>query len=290
MTITEPKPPAPGTPEWCRLVTASKLPAIIGLSPWDSPLTMWLKMAGRVPWDEESQAMRRGNMLENAVLDWWNADHPEYTETSRQPWCQLQDENWCGATPDTIGLNEAGEVEAVDAKTTTDDEGDWWEGPPPHYLASSMWQMAMEPRIQRVHLAVLFGRRLTLRTFTVERDDDLCGSLIDRAREFYTSLSADQPPPLSGVAAEYDAIRKAHPEIDKGETATLPGDLAEEYATAYQASKNLRAIQARVLDAMGRAQYAADPNGQRIARRQPSRDGVALYFAGPKTETKEHAA
>ena len=281
--------PEPGTPEWCALVTASKVPALLGLSPWDSPLSMWLKMAGRAPWDAESQAMRRGNMLENAVLDWWLADNPNVSEMERQPWHQLQDETWCGATPDMRVIGADGEPEFVDAKTTTDDEEAWWDGPPAHYLTSSMWQLAMAPHVQRVHLAVLFGRRLTLRTFTVERDDELCGALIDRAREFHLSLAADEPPPLSGMACEYDAIRKAHPEIDRGETATIPADLAAEYVTAYRATKALPAIQAAVLDAMGRAQYAADPDGNRIARRQPSKgDAVALYFAA-KTSTEETA-
>jgi predicted phage-related endonuclease len=280
--------PEPGTPEWCALVTASKVPAILGLSPWDSPLSLWLKMAGRAPWDEENDATRRGNMLENAVLDWWLADHDEFGEVERQEWHVLQDEDWCGATPDmTVAAD--GELAFVDAKTTTDDEEAWWDGPPAHYLTSSMWQLAMAPHVKRVHLAVLFGRRLTLRSFTVERDDDLCGLLIDRAREFYLSLSADTPPPLSGMACEYDAIRKAHPEIDRGESATLPADLVDEYVSAYRASKALRGIQARVLDVMGRAQYGTDEYGNRIARRQPSRDGVALYFAA-KTPATEEAA
>ena len=282
--------PAPGTPEWCRLATASKVPAMLGLSPWDSPLSMWLKMAGRAPWDAESQAMRRGTMLENAVLDWWLADNPEAVEVERQPWCQLIDEDWCGATPDMSILGAGDDVEFVDAKTTTDDEEAWWDGPPAHYLTSSMWQLAMAPHVQRVHLAVLFGRRLTLRTFTVERDDELCGALIDRAREFYNSLAADTPPPLSGMACEYDAIRKAHPDIDRGEFAVMPADLVEEYVTAYRASRDLKAIQARVLDAMGRAQYGTDEHGNRIARRQPSKDGVALYFAAKTPATESETA
>ena len=61
--------PEPGTPEWCALVTASKVPALLGLSPWDSPLSMWLKMAGRAPWDAESQAMRRGNIMRMNGID-----------------------------------------------------------------------------------------------------------------------------------------------------------------------------------------------------------------------------
>lgn len=288
------KAPAPGTPEWCRMVTASKVGAIIGVSPWDSPLTMWLKMAGRIPWDEESEAMRRGNMLEDAVLDWWLKDHPEWVQRGRQEWHTLPDEDWCGATPDMTGF--ADEVpELVDAKTSSTDEH--WGSPgdpdavPPHYLASSMWQLAMAPWAERVHLAVLFGRPFTMRSYTVERDDELCGLLIDRAREFYLSLSADEPPPLSGVVAEYDAIRKAHPEIDPALTVTLPTDLVEEYVAGYWIGRHLDGVKARVLDAMGHARYGTDEHGNRIARRQPKGPAVELRCIAPDpAETLEESA
>lgn len=46
MIITD--PPRPGTPEWRRIVSASKVPAILGLSRWQSPLSMWLKMRGDI--------------------------------------------------------------------------------------------------------------------------------------------------------------------------------------------------------------------------------------------------
>ena len=98
-------------------------------------------------------------------------------------------------------------------------------------------------------------------------------------------------PPPSGSWTVTKEARKAHPEIDRGETATIPADLADEYVTAYRATKALPALQARVLDVMGRAQYGADPDGNRIARRQPSKgDAVALYFAAKTPATEETAA
>ena len=283
----------PGSPEWARLVTASKVAGILSISPWDSQYKVWCVMAGLIPPDPENEAMRRGNMLEDAVLNWWLADNPDAIELGRQVTCQIPDEPWAAATPDMI-VTSGGDTEIVDAKTASDDEG--WGRPgtdeaPKYYIASSMWQLAMHPEAARVRLAVLFGRPFTMREYVIERDDELCGALIDRAREFHLSLAADEPPPLSGMACEYDAIRKAHPEIDRGETATIPADLAAEYVTAYRATKALPAIQAAVLDAMGRAQYADDPDGNRIARRQPSKgDAVTLYFAARTPATEETAA
>ena len=85
---------APGSPEWARLVTASKVAGILGISPWDSQYKVWCVMAGLIPPDPENEAMRRGNMLEDAILNWWLADHPAAIELGRQVTCQIPDEPW----------------------------------------------------------------------------------------------------------------------------------------------------------------------------------------------------
>ena len=39
----------PGSPAWTRRITATKVAAILGVSPWDSPRSMWAKMRGEMP-------------------------------------------------------------------------------------------------------------------------------------------------------------------------------------------------------------------------------------------------
>ena len=41
-------PPTPGSDEWLRRVTASKVPAILGVSRFKSQYTLWHEMAGLV--------------------------------------------------------------------------------------------------------------------------------------------------------------------------------------------------------------------------------------------------
>lgn len=273
----------PGSPAWTRLVTASKVAAILGLSPWDSPRYVWHLMRGELEGKDETRAMRRGNMLENAILDWWLADNPDWVDIGRQPFYSVDD--WCAATPDMLVKHRlTGEEMLVDAKTTGDDES-WVDGEPPaHYVASSLWQLAMAPNVRRVCLAALFGRPFDLQSYYVERDDDLIEHVYDKCRAFYESLTDDDAAPaLSDLPCEYDVVRKVHADIDRKTEAVIPSDLAAEYANAYHAEKALPAIKARVLEVMGRAQYGLDPNGVKIARRQPSRDdAVALYCTAPK--------
>jgi predicted phage-related endonuclease len=281
--------PTPGTPEWAAKVTASKVAAILGLSPFESPYAMWRMMRGDIPWPGETAPMRRGNMLENAVLDWWLADHPDVREVARQRFYPL--EEWAGATPDLDVIDEDGEVAMVDAKTIGRDD-EWGEEPPTHYIASSMWQLACNPAAKRVHLAVLFGSPFDLRTFTVERDDDLIAGIVARCREFYDSLALDDPPALDDSVATYEAVRALHPDIDPDLDVEVDRSIAHEYVTASLALKDAetrdRAARTVLLDAMGRARIATC-DGAKVARRQPNRSGVSLvrtakHIDPPQTE------
>ena len=281
--------PVPGTAEWAAKVTASKVAAILGLSPFDSPFSVWQLMAGNTPPATETRPMQRGNMLENAVLDWWLVDHPEHVEIERQRWYPLGE--WAGATPDMDVTGPTGDREGVDAKTIRDDE-EWADEPPAYYLASSMFQMACAPEMKRIHLAVLFGRPFDLRTYTIERDDALIAQIVAQCRDFYDTVRMGTPPDLDDTVATYEAVKALHPDIDADLDVEIPRDLAHDYVTASLALKDAetadRAARTRLLDAMGRARRATC-DGAKVARRQPNRSGVSLvrvarHIDPPQTE------
>jgi len=282
----------PGSPEWARLVTASKVAGILSISPWDSQYKVWCVMAGLIPPDPENEAMRRGNMLEDAVLNWWLADNPDAIELGRQVTCQIPDEPWAAATPDMI-VTSGGDTEIVDAKTASDDEG--WGRPgtdeaPKYYIASSMWQLAMHPEAARVRLAVLFGRPFTMREYVIERDDELCGALIDHCRAFHATVVSGVMPPLDDSVATYEAVRAQHPDIDRD----LDVQITEAQASDWLASKAAiesadrwhRGATTVLLDQMGKARRAMC-DGLVIARRQPHASGsVSLVRVAPPTPTR----
>jgi putative phage-type endonuclease len=274
----------PGDAEWTRLVTASKVAAILGLSPWDSPRTMWLRMRGELTNDQGNSSTRRGQYLEAGVIAWWKDQHPGLGETFEQVNIGLDDESgaeWASATPDLIGSDDGyGNPFVMDAKTAA--SADDWGQPgtdevPAYYAAQILWQMACYPDAQIGYVAVLFGRpRLDFAEYIIPRDPALIDLIVAQCREFYESLSADVPPPLSDMTCEYDAIRKVHTEIDRDAIAVLPDDLASRYLTDLAHEERSKATKARVLDAMGQARLAKTQDGLTIARRQPKGDAVTL--------------
>lgn len=276
--------PAPGTPEWAAKMTASKVAAVLGLSPWESPYSMWLKMRGDIPADDGSnaEAKSRGHYLEGGVIQWWLDQHGlgDGDGTTMSQYYGERD-GWAAATPDLLAYLEGsldGENAVVDAKTAASDD-DWGDEPPPYYLAQSLWQMWVCDA-DVAYIAVLFGRpRLGFREYRIERDDALIDRIVQRCKAFYDSLALDEAPDLDDSVATYEAIRALHPDIDRDLTVDLDRADAAEWVAAEVALKaaeeRSRLAKSVVLQAMGRARIATC-DGTKVARRQPNRAGVSL--------------
>lgn len=272
---------APGSPEWRKIITASKVAAILGLSPWDSPRSLWHLMRGDIEPKSETDTTRRGHYLEPAILAWWRDQHgiTDMRQWADQPSYALGD--WAAATPDAMTLGIPGEAEVlIEAKSTAMD----WDGElPAYYLTQVIWQMHVSG-IHRCYVPVI-GPRLTFTEYVVDYADYAEDALLieRRCREFYDSLSSDTPPDLDDTVATYEAVRKVHPDIDKGATVELTREQADDLVTfahlAKETETSLRLAKSTVIDAMGRAQYA-EHNGQRIARRQAGKHGVTFVVTG----------
>ncbi len=297
--------PKPGSAEWAAKVTASKVAAILGLSPWESQYSMWLKMRGDIAPDDSSnaEAKSRGHYLEAGVVAWWLDQHPELSATARTEQGYEQRDEWAAATPDLTVHVEGASGPAfrivLDAKTAASAD-DWGDEPPAYYLVQSLWQMWVCDA-DVAYIAVLFGRpQLGFREYRIERDDELIESIVTRCREFYDSLALDEAPDLDDSVATYEAVRALHPDIEpKGserEEVEVDRATAHEFVTANldlkEAETRERAAKTVLLDAMGRSRLAKC-DGLTVARRQPNAHGVSLVRVAkhidPPTELQETA-
>lgn len=268
----------PGTPAWARLLTASKIGAILGVSEYDSRRSLWLKMRGEIPWDDgrNAAAKGRGHYLENGLLDWWCDQHPEFAGhvQTRQHLAMRDDLPWAAATPD-LYVHGAGVV--VDAKTSRDDAE--WGTPgtdeiPLGYLAQLMWAMHLSGA--RVAYIALLTQFLDLREYRVEYDSDLAADIEAQCRVFLASL--DDPtaiPALDGTEPTWRAEKVRHPDIDRDKTVELDEDLARRFVGIKAHEAEVRLIQSQVREVMGDARLATF-GGATVARRQPNAHGVSL--------------
>lgn len=280
----------PGSPEWLRIITASKVAAVLGLSPWQSPYSLWQQMKGNLPATEGNDSTRRGTYLEPAILAWWRDQHPgTVSDWAEQPTYTLGD--WAAATPDAAcNMTDDGEDAhtLVEAKSTAMD----WDELPPYYLTQVIWQMHVSGA-HRCYVPVI-GPRLTFTEYVVDYAEyaDDAAMIEARCREFYDSLARDVPPPLDDTVATYEAVRKVHPDIERGESVELTEkearavvDWSDELKATERAT---RLAKSTVLDQMGRAQYATHA-GVRIARRQPRGNDVTFVVVAKPDDLGDRA-
>lgn len=276
---------SPSSPEWNARITASKVAAILGVSPWESPRSVWHTMRGDVQRPEVNESMSRGHYLEPAILAWWRDQHPEFLGVlDIQPSYTLGD--WAAATPDALAVNPDDTTRnvLVEAKSAAYDD-DWGDpgtdAIPDYYLVQCQWQMHVSG-IHRCYVPVLTSR-LRFLEYVVDYDAETGPLLEQRMREFYDSLSADEPPPLDDSLATFQTLKRLHPDIDKGESVELDETDAAELVYAAHNLKHWEAkdqgARSVTLDRMGRAQYATYC-GARVARRQANKSGVSLVITG----------
>ncbi|MGC5012594.1 lambda-exonuclease family protein [Streptosporangium sp. DT93] len=278
---------APGSAEWLRYMSASKISAVLGLSPWESPYSLWCQMAGLVQRDEQTKAQARGHYLETSIANWMRDQHPEYELAPGGCWIN-EDRPWQLASPDGRFLADGRLVDLAEYKTDADGSG--WGEPgtdevPLYYRAQALWQMDTLG-VSQVRFGVLTGR-LEFREYVVDYDADDVRIMRERAEDFLDSLLWQEMPDLDAHPATYEAVRFLHPDIaDKKDPladVAVDDDLAAEFLTALAeadaASERMQAARTRLLGAMGSARRARW-NGYTLATRQAKGGGTPYLVAG----------
>lgn len=273
---------SPGSTEWSRRISASKVAAILGVSPYTSARALWHQMRGEADRERPNDAMAAGTLLEPAVLAWWRRqqDADEIVMELDQPTFLLGD--WGLATPEKHVAFRGGRQTLVEAKTVRLENLDEWGEPgtdqiPIHYLVQCYWQMHVSG-VHEVEVPIL-SAFLEFALYRVTYDAAVGAELEQRCRAFYDSLAAGDPPPLDGSDSTYSAVSRLFRERRDDSEVEISRDIASEYLRARAALKAAAAAdnQARAAlhEALGDAHYAMCA-GVRIARRQKNAGGYHL--------------
>lgn len=194
-------------------IGASDAAAAIGLSPYKSPLALWLEKTGRKAPDDLSQsdavfwgstlepilakvyAERTGNKVRrvNAVLQ-----HPQH------PFM-------------LANLDRAvGSEGVLEIKTAGLHSAPFWEeGVPEGYQCQVLHQLAVTGKTW-ADVAVLIGGQ-DFRIYRIERDDEKVSVLIEREAQFWQKVIADIAPDPDGSESSGNALAWMYPR-DTGET------------------------------------------------------------------------
>ena len=195
-------------------IGGSDAAAIVGLSKYASPYSIWAEKTGRLPDKPDSEAMRQGRDLEDYVARRWSEATKKRVKRIN---AMLYHPAYPFAHAD-IDRRVAGENAGLECKTTSTLDIKQFKGVafPEQYYVQCVHYMAVTGA-DRWYLGVLvFGREFM--TFTLERDQAEIDALMEAEKEFWGHVERDEPPGIDGTKPTTEAIRTMYAESGEEET------------------------------------------------------------------------
>lgn len=179
-------------------VGGSDVAALLGTSPWSTPMQVWLEKTGRTGGEQESERMRWGQLLEATVAAEWASR--ESCKVRRLGTIADPHRPWRMASLDRAVI-VPGTLDAaalLEVKTTSERSAS--EMPDAElvdrYRVQANWYLGITG-LDVAHLAVLVGGQ-ELRTPLLRFDPDLWEESVQAADAFWRNhVLADAPPPVS---------------------------------------------------------------------------------------------
>lgn len=258
-----------GTADRTKMLGASEVAAVLGLSPWATPLDVWLRKTA--PLDADAAAHHeRGHFLEDAVVR-WTASRLGATEVEGgvridEPFLGLPAFPNVGMHPDAAVLLPSG-WHVVEAKTSRD-AASWGaednEAVPEHILVQTAVQSAI------ADVPVVVGAYLPIK-------DELRVYRLDRNRQ----LEADVME-LAQAWWDRHVVGNVMPDLTGGEGVKrhLAAKFGPTLRPAFDADDELTMLLRCYLDAREQAK-AADANAEALANALRVRVGDAEGFTSP---------
>lgn len=229
--------------EWLKIrkntIGGSDAAAVVGLSRYSSPYSVWADKTGRLPDKEDSEAMRLGRDLEEYVAQ-------RFCEAAgkkvRRENNILYGEKYPFAHAD-VDRVVVGEKALLECKTTnTLDLKQFRTGAfPEKYYVQCVHYLAVTG-YERVYLAVLvFGRGFF--TYCLERDEDEINALMAAEKDFVENyVKTDTAPPADGSEATSEALAVIYGENLNDETVDLFGReyLLKEYFALKETQDDIK--------------------------------------------------
>lgn len=183
-------------------VGGSDVAAIMGLSPWRTPMQVWAEKTGRAEPEDLSGKpyVTFGVTMEPVIGKWYADHHPERKVRRVNAICQSIARPWAQASLDyeVRDGNRWGVLEIKTARTASD----WQSGVPAYYLTQVTHYLSVTGR-PFADVAVFFRDTCEYATYRIERDEEDV-SAVDQAVDtfWHDYVEAGVMPVLAGTSGE----------------------------------------------------------------------------------------
>lgn len=268
-------------------IGGSDAAAILGLSPWATPLTVWLDKTGRSAPKEETEAMRIGTELEAFVA----RRYEQETGRRVQRFNRMVRRGRLLGNFDRLVVPEGAKVASHMGEVRTDtllecktSSREWEDGVPLHYQTQVQHYMGLAPQLAHADVACLFLGRKHFEVFRVERDDAAIAEMAGRLEAWWERyVEGDVPPPPSSEADCRILWARSNP----GKTVTASAEVEEAvglYRALAEESKRIEArldeVRGGICAAMGDAEILARPDGRPLATWKSTKDRTRTDWQG----------
>ena len=230
--------PVPGSPDWIEQrrhgIFATDAATVTGRSPFSSPFEKFAELQGTTAPKIATESMEWGNLLQPVVGAAWARKHGRKVRAC--PWTYWLDYPDIGSHYDfdVVGTHDLLEVKTASAYAQREWGEEGTSEVPEAYHLQAMHEIMCRPGIERCHLAVLIGGQ-KLRSYVVERDEELIEDLLTVERRFLANARAGIPPPVDGSEAATAYLRGLSPR-DNGTRVELT-EPVEALALAYLSAR-----------------------------------------------------
>lgn len=271
-------------------IGGSDVPALLGISRWQSPLELYLEKTGQLDAQADNEATRWGTLLEDDVANEWARREGKRIRRVKRALTHPK-HDWLVGHVDRKVTGERAilEVKCSSAKGWGEEGTD---EVPDFVLAQTHTYMLLTDSEVAYVAALLWGGYgpPTLRRYTVHRDGDMDALIVDAGSRFWHDHVIPRVPPPPQTSAEC-SIRWRQATAGKTQVA-FPADLAalEELAAVKVAQKDLaarrdeleRALKSSLRDAEALVDTAGDVYATWKAQTSSRFDGAALREAEPE--------
>jgi putative phage-type endonuclease len=270
-------------------VGASESAALFGVSPWETPVSLWAKKTGRVvDKGPDGEWVLWGNLLEPAIATRYEqqtgrkiwqggpyavAQHPTIACMRATP------DRWVIEAPDRRNVPGLLQVKNTNAFKVRD----WDDGPPIWIQIQVQHEMAVTG-LSWASVAVLIGGN-EFQFFDVERHPAFIAELETQCQAFWRFVEADEQPPIDVSERTLETVKRLHP-ADNGSEIALPEQALEWWVQLEAAKANLKSAAAdkleaevRLKDAIGDAVCGVLPDGRRLTLKTSHNPGSTSVTA-----------
>jgi putative phage-type endonuclease len=202
-------------------IGSSDAPIVAGVSPWKTPLALWMEKIDGVTDIGETLPMRFGNALEDVIANEWARQNGKRVVLSPDTYYD-ETSTILFAHPDRFVEDEPEGLEVKYVAAYSDDWGIPGTDQVPAHVAFQCLHSMMVTKRERWNVAVC-NAFYEFRSYVVPRVDDLIEKLRDRELAFWSLVEARIPPPMMSAAD----VRLMYPK-DSGKDVFAPADIIAE--------------------------------------------------------------